>query len=148
MHHDKTIYILKAYIKESVMGRVLFSRGGTPSPHRGGLLPPIFPNNFFCKKYIFSDRGHSTDGLRRKKKNPGRLAGGLSPPFLPLLAHISPFLLEICTICVNHFCLKYVYSDRGESKEYFKRIFFQEGGLPGGGCPPKNAFFFRILLLQ
>ena len=49
MYHDKTIYILKAYIEESVMGRVFFPRGGTPSPHRGATAP------HFSKIFIFAE---------------------------------------------------------------------------------------------
>ena len=41
MYHDKTIYILKAYIEESVMGRVFFP-GGAPPPLTGGATAPHF----------------------------------------------------------------------------------------------------------
>ena len=58
MYHDKTIYILKAHVEESVMGRVFFSRGGTPSPHRGGahrggITPQFFKIIFFSKIIYF-----------------------------------------------------------------------------------------------
>ena len=57
MYHDKTIYILKAHFKESVIGYKKFSRGGTPSPHRGGprggIAPHCFKIIFFSKSIYF-----------------------------------------------------------------------------------------------
>ena len=53
MYHDKTIYILKAHIKESVMGRIFF-QGGHPLPPQGGATAPHFSKKiFFAKKPYF-----------------------------------------------------------------------------------------------
>ena len=58
------------------MGRNFFP-GGAPPPLTGGATAPHFSKkNFFGKKNIFSDRGHSTDDFRRKKKFLGRFAEG------------------------------------------------------------------------
>ena len=51
MYHDKTIYILKAHIEESVMVRIFFP-GGAPPPltggaHRGGIAPHFLKIIFF-----------------------------------------------------------------------------------------------------
>ena len=61
---------------------------GAPPPLTGRATAPHFSKkNFFCKKYIFSYRGHSADGLRRKKNqkfsrgNPLPSQGGNCPPF-------------------------------------------------------------------
>ena len=79
MYHDKTIYILKAYVEESVMGRVFF-QGGAPPPLTGGATAPhFFKKKSFSKKYIFSYRKHSTESYEQKyieKFGPG----GAQPP--------------------------------------------------------------------
>ena len=52
MYHDKTIYILKAHIKESVMGRNFFP-GGAPPPLTGGATAPHFSKNIFLAKSTY-----------------------------------------------------------------------------------------------
>ena len=93
MYHDKTIYILKAHVKESVMGRVFFPGGAPLPPHRGGLLPPIFHKKISGKNNIFSDRTHSTESYEQKilkKIGPG----GAQPPI-----YVKPFVLNRLGLC-------------------------------------------------
>ena len=128
MYHDKTIYILKAHVKESVMGRVFFPGGAPPPLTGGGYCPPFFQNFYFCKKYLFFDRGHSTDGLRRKKTKifqggPFPLTGGATAPDFSIFSFFGKIPKTIYILNQQHLvCLM--------SKKNIEKIW------PGGGSAP------------
>ena len=109
MYHDKTIYILKAYIEESVMGRVFFPGGAPPPLTGGGHCPPFFQKNCFSRKYIYSDREHSTESYEQKilkKFGPGgaQPPGGLLTPIFSknfLLPNVSKTIYILNSAALN-----------------------------------------------
>ena len=125
MYYDKTIYILKAHVEESVMGRVFFP-GGAPPPLTGGATAPHFSKIFIFAKntyFLIEVTLLMVWGAKNQKfsrGDPFPSQGGLLPPIFQFFLFLAKYLKLYIFWISSTWCVLW-------AKKYWKNL--ARGGL-------------------